>query len=662
MMGLAALVLLGSTATALPAQRAVLAELFGSSWCGHCPKSRAALRQMQTAYGKDRLVNLYWHVNDTYSTPETQARGTYYFVGGVPETDWDSVTECLGAPVDTATTKALYEPIYAARTADSTPVVVRTRGFVKDDPDTSWIEATFKAVEPVSYGPLRAQFVVYENLPLYPWSVRDVLPTAEFTLSAAGDSVTVLREFVVSPSWNHANCWAATFIEKVNAPRLLVNAQYMRDPYGIQMTPVTYAAEIPYFGMGRYDVDIKNTGTMADSLRVSITPSFPPEVGPYEWIALYCDDSHVCYMFPTTFYFAPGQTRRFSVEIADYIGTVRGLGRATLTVASRSNGSLTGSAEFAAFVDLPSILVVDDDGGASYQTHLETAVTDNGYEPYTWSTSAKGRPPLALLGSFWSVLWTTANADGSAITAADEAAMADYLDAGGNLLLSSMGYLSSRTGATAFTDDYLHIASWTNNTSGFIMTGVAGDPISDGMALGLGGGPFPPSGSETIVTEAPADDIFAASGAVKALKVAENEHCAVFLSFPFEDVKTADADPNNQRTLLRRILHWFGPIPTGVGEQPARLSLGQNFPNPFNPTTTLSFTVPADAGRVTLTVHGVTGQVVRTLVDTDGLPAGPHTAVWDGRDADGHAVSSGVYFARLSAGGHTRATKMALLK
>jgi hypothetical protein len=127
-------------------------------------------------------------------------------------------------------------------------------------------------------------------------------------------------------------------------------------------------------------------------------------------------------------------------------------------------------------------------------------------------------------------------------------------------------------------------------------------------------------------------------------------------------VKTADADPDNQRTLLRRILHWFGPIPTGVGEQPARLSLGQNFPNPFNPTTTLSFTVPADAGRVTLTVHGVTGQVVRTLVDTDGLPAGPHTAVWDGRDADGHAVSSGVYFARLSAGGHTRATKMALLK
>jgi len=662
MIGLAALMLLGSTATALPAQRAVLAEMFGSTWCGYCPKARAALRQMQEDHGKDRLVNLYWHVNDSYSTPETQARGTYYVVGGVPETDWDSVTELIGVGVDTAATKALYEPIYAARTADSTPVVIRTRGFVYDDPDTSWIEATFKAVDPVSYGPLRAQFVVYENIPLYPWSVRDVLPTEEFTLSAAGDSVTVLRKFVVSPSWNHANCWAATFIEKKTGDRLMVNAQYMRDPYGVQVTPLEYAAELPYFGMGRYDVDIKNTGTMGDSLRVSITPDFPEEVGPYEWMALYCDDNHVCYLFPTTYYFAPGQTRRFSVEISDYIGTVRGLGTATLTVTSRSNPSLTQSVEFAAFVDLPSILVVDDDGGVSYETHLQTAVTDNGYEPYTWSASVKGRPPLALLSSYWAVLWTTANADGSAIGAADEAAMADYLDGGGNLLLASMGYLSSRTGATTFTSDYLHIASWTNNTSGFIMAGVAGDPISDGMSLGLVGGPFSPAGSETIVLEEPAAGIFKVDTAVKALRVEENEHTVAFLSFPFEDVKAAEADPNNQRTLMHRILHWFGPIPTGVGEQPARLSLGQNFPNPFNPTTTLSFTVPADAGRVTLTVYSVTGQIVRTLVDADGLSAGPHSAVWDGTGADGHAVSSGVYFARLSAAGRTLSTKMALLK
>ena len=168
-----------------------------------------------------------------------------------------------------------------------------------------------------------------------------------------------------------------------------------------------------------------------------------------------------------------------------------------------------------------------------------------------------------------------------------------------------------------------------------------------------------------MVLGSPADGIFSAAGVgLKALKAAEGDHRVAFLSFPFEDVKTAEADPNNQKTLLNRILHWFGPIPTGVdGESPvlAKLSLGQNFPNPFNPTTTLAFTVPADAGRVTLTVHNVSGQVVRTLVDGE-LAAGPHSLPWDGTDGSGHALASGVYFARLSAGGQARTAKMALLK
>ena len=71
--------------------------------------------------------------------------------------------------------------------------------------------------------------------------------------------------------------------------------------------------------------------------------------------------------------------------------------------------------------------------------------------------------------------------------------------------------------------------------------------------------------------------------------------------------------------------------------------------------------MPDGAGRVTLTVVNVKGQIVRTLVD-DSLSAGPHMAVWDGTDARGHELASGVYFARLSAGGEVRTTKMALLK
>jgi hypothetical protein len=133
------------------------------------------------------------------------------------------------------------------------------------------------------------------------------------------------------------------------------------------------------------------------------------------------------------------------------------------------------------------------------------------------------------------------------------------------------------------------------------------------------------------------------------------------MSFPFEDVKTTTADPDNQKTLVARILDWF-ELPSGVdGGEIHRLALGQNSPNPFNPVTKVAFTVPEGAGRVTLTVHNLNGQVVRTLVDEE-LPAGPAFAVWDGTDSSGKNLASGIYFARLATDEENAFRKMTLLK
>jgi hypothetical protein len=80
---------------------------------------------------------------------------------------------------------------------------------------------------------------------------------------------------------------------------------------------------------------------------------------------------------------------------------------------------------------------------------------------------------------------------------------------------------------------------------------------------------------------------------------------------------------------------------------PATFSLSQNAPNPFNPSTKLRFGLP-EAGDVQLVVYDVTGALVRTLVDRP-VAAGSHEIVWDGRDAAGREVASGVYIYRLSA-------------
>lgn len=98
----------------------------------------------------------------------------------------------------------------------------------------------------------------------------------------------------------------------------------------------------------------------------------------------------------------------------------------------------------------------------------------------------------------------------------------------------------------------------------------------------------------------------------------------------------------------------------GVDELPGRpLALG-NHPNPFNPLTKVEFALD-QAGPATLDVYDMQGRLVRRLVARE-LAAGPHSVVWDGLDGDGRRVGSGVYLARLAAGGSTAEHKMVMLK
>jgi hypothetical protein len=86
-------------------------------------------------------------------------------------------------------------------------------------------------------------------------------------------------------------------------------------------------------------------------------------------------------------------------------------------------------------------------------------------------------------------------------------------------------------------------------------------------------------------------------------------------------------------------------------------------PNPFNPMAEIHFSIPSGSNpsRVTLTVYNALGQKVRTLVDED-LAGGMHRFVWDGRDENGVAAASGVYFCNLGWGGKSEVERMVLLK
>jgi hypothetical protein len=103
-------------------------------------------------------------------------------------------------------------------------------------------------------------------------------------------------------------------------------------------------------------------------------------------------------------------------------------------------------------------------------------------------------------------------------------------------------------------------------------------------------------------------------------------------------------------------------VTTGADGEPIRYvnSLSQNSPNPFNPVTTIGYSL-AEKGRASLKVYDVEGRLVRTLVDGE-CDAGPHRHVWDGCNDLGQRLASGIYFVRYRAGGDSFWRKAALLK
>jgi hypothetical protein len=100
---------------------------------------------------------------------------------------------------------------------------------------------------------------------------------------------------------------------------------------------------------------------------------------------------------------------------------------------------------------------------------------------------------------------------------------------------------------------------------------------------------------------------------------------------------------------------------TSVHLLPNEFKLGQNFPNPFNPETTIPIRMGASGGTVQLQIFNTAGQQIRTLID-DILPAGERSVAWDGQDAAGMPVASGTYIYRAVTRQGVFAQRMTLLR
>jgi subtilisin family serine protease len=270
---------------------------------------------------------------------------------------------------------------------------------------------------------------------------------------------------------------------------------------------------------------------------------------------------------------------------------------------SVSGANVTGQDFTATYSSSKTVLFVDDDGGKSYEGNFTAAIQAAGRTYDSWNVATQGSPDVLTMKAYPVVVWNTGAEYGTTLTATDETNLQSFLDAGGKLFLSSQDYLYERGSSSTFDNNYLKVSAYTNDTAPTSVTGVSGDPITNGMSITFS---FPSGftnyADDLTTLAAGATNIFTNSkGQPGAVKVASGAYRAVFLAFPFEAIPTG-ANPNNRETLMKNALDWL----QNVAPPPSTYSVsGTVIDGASNPLSgvTVSYTGAA-TGSVTTASNG----------------------------------------------------------
>ena len=336
-----------------------------------------------------------------------------------------------------------------------------------------------------------------------------------------------------------------------------------------------------------------------------------------------------------------------------------GTGEATLSFQSKNNPGMVGNITVRLVTTTGiDILVVD----ASEEGYGEL-VTNSIGNVFTGSTGIVSRSaftPSIALNNFQMIAWSS----GIALPAfhQDEVdLLQNYLDNGGKLFINGQDIGADVFGtggqsqfAQAFYNNYLH-ASFAGNGTSYLINGVPGDPLTDGIQFVLNDiyqrspdniGPYDAAASSIF--------IYLNGPNIAGIKAATSSYKVIYFGFGLEQI----TDTAIQDTLMSRIINWTGITPTSVESEknvPVRFSLDQNFPNPFNPATRIRYSI-TDEVNVSLVVYDILGREVAELVN-EKQSAGEYEL-----EFNASSLASGTYIYKLRAGDFVSVRKMTLVK
>jgi hypothetical protein len=316
------------------------------------------------------------------------------------------------------------------------------------------------------------------------------------------------------------------------------------------------------------------------------------------------------------------------------------------------------------------VLLVIDSGNDTPHATYQSAMDRLNYTRRTFSVADSSTGPGPMIALFQRkpvVVWATGTDTTDALTADERALLVNLLAGGGKLLLNGQRVAKFSPSGDALLAGYLGVEYVGTTTGAAFLRGFAGDLIGNGVNYLVSAGwdhlTLVPGGTGTTIKSLYLTDSTVIAG-VRVLGPGSSWG-AVLFPFALEALSAVRHD-----TLLARSFRHLDGVVTSVHpvagiDVPAEFHLAQNYPNPFNPSTIIRLALP-EQSHVVVTVYDIRGQRIATLF-AGGQPAGVHQLAWDGLNAGGIPVASGIYFYRMQAVGthgvvFNAIRKMALVK
>ena len=663
------MLLLASTSLLLgQGRRVVLMEEATNASCPPCASNNPQLQAFfESNFGNVVSVryHAWWPGYDpmyAVNTTENRNRIQYYGINGVPNYLLDGVN--YGVPSAPGTMVAITgDRLQSPHLADITVQAVIDSDSVRVDVTLAGRGAV-KQTSLALYTAVIERMVVYATPPgtngetVFPDVMRKMLPAATGIAVASlttGDTLRYSLSTPVSESWRWEDLAVVSWLQS-NTSKEVIQANINLPTHAIEYDgPLGDLLELNEVYTKTHV--IHNRNSVPIDLRVVAEAVQVPSGWSYQLLHL---GSPVDSIISTI---EPGDSLVADLSITT--GSDPGSIKVKMLAVNRDDPYGYGSSvQHFGVVPNGSVLFVDDDGGRNSET-LYYSAFDSAGVAFTSIEQADLALVASRLGAsqfsslFWNVGWGF-----PALVPTDVAYMEDFLGDGGNLYIAGqdIGWdvfdgngSSGFPAAREFYHNYLGANYLSDDAGGTSMTGVGGDVITDGLAFAISSpySPYPEEiapypGTNTV------NILQYNNGKYGAVRHEADTFKTVYLGIGLEQI----AEPLQRNLLIKKVLDWFG-VATGVdparGGIPVAYSLDQNDPNPFNPSTEISYTI-AEQGFVTLKVYDLVGREVETLVQEVQSP-GRYLASFDAAD---HAT--GVYFYRLTSGQFTAIKKMVLVK